>query len=87
MFQVYTRLIGGRLSRLAFHSSGNFVVQRLLDHCRTADQLEAYWAELDGRLEDVLGAGCTGVILALARAARRLNSCQAQVSSEEIGSN
>lgn len=79
--KVFSRLLSGKLCALSVHPSGNYVVQRLLDHCLDITQFEQSWTELGSHLSSILGAGCTGVVLSLTKAARRLNSCQTSVLS------
>jgi len=79
--KVFSKLLEGRLAKLAIHPSGNYVVQRVLDHCEDGEQLEQCWSELSDQLEEVLANGCTGVVLSLVKASRRLNSNQALLLS------
>jgi hypothetical protein len=58
--KLYTRVFSDRLAAMAVHSSGNYLVQRLVESLTEGEQLEGVWAELGGRLPEVLSAGCTG---------------------------
>jgi hypothetical protein len=58
--KLYTRVFDGRLATMAVHSSGNYLVQRLVESLREGEQLEGVWGELGDRLPEVLSAGCTG---------------------------
>jgi hypothetical protein len=58
--KLYTRVFDDRLATMAVHSSGNYLVQRLVESLREGEQLEGVWGELGGRLPEVLNAGCTG---------------------------
>jgi len=83
--KVYSRLLEGKLGKLAVHPSGNYVVQRWFDHCQDGEQLNQGWAELSDRLEEVLANGCTGVVLSLVKASRRLSSNQSAVLAAITG--
>ncbi len=65
--KLYTRVFDGRLAAMAVHSSGNYLVQRLVESLTEGEQLEGVWGELGGRLPEVLSAGCTGVCMEAAK--------------------
>lgn len=75
--RLFSRLFAGRLAAMAVHPTGNYLVQRLVDTLSQGDQLEAVWAEVGPSLEQILDAGCSGVVLCLVRASVRLERVQA----------
>ncbi|XVF27153.1 hypothetical protein REPUB_Repub14bG0082100 [Reevesia pubescens] len=80
--EMFTKLFKNSLFELSSHHCGNFVVQALISHARTKDQMELIWEELGLKFEDLLGMGRSGVIASLIAACQRLQTheykcCQA----------
>ncbi|XP_021295000.1 pumilio homolog 23 isoform X1 [Herrania umbratica] len=80
--EMFTKLFKNSLFELSSHHCGNFVVQALISHARTKDQMELMWEELGLKFEDLLGMGKSGVIASLIAACQRLQTheykcCQA----------
>ncbi|EOY27395.1 Pumilio 23, putative isoform 1 [Theobroma cacao] len=80
--EMFTKLFKNSLFELSSHHCGNFVVQALISHARTKDQMELMWEELGLKFEDLLGMGKSGVIAFLIAACQRLQTheykcCQA----------
>ncbi|OMO66008.1 hypothetical protein COLO4_30871 [Corchorus olitorius] len=80
--EMFVKLFKNSLVELSSHHCGNFVVQALISHARTKDQIELIWEELGLRFEDLLGLGRSGVIASLIAACQRLQTheykcCQA----------
>ena len=65
--KLYQQLLQGREEELACHGNGNFVVQRLLDHIEDKEQFVKIGEKLATIIEDILGEGCTGVVLSLVK--------------------
>ena len=70
-FQAYQAHFRGRLKELALCPMANFVVAKLLEHTRTAQEASAMAAELEPVLESVLAANHPSVAIQLAEAAAR----------------
>ena len=55
-------------SSLSLHPTGNYVTQKLLSSCDDKAEFDSWFEkELDAGVEDVLAAGNTGVVLAVAQ--------------------
>ena len=68
-----TVLGGGKMAELAAHPVANFVVQRVVGQIEDKEQFMTILGEVgaEGRVEEILATGCTGVLLALAKATVR----------------
>ncbi|XVE88546.1 hypothetical protein DITRI_Ditri19aG0077900 [Diplodiscus trichospermus] len=80
--EMFMKLFKNSLFELSSHHCGNFVVQALISHARTKDQMELIWEELGLKFEDLLGMGKSGVIASLIASCQRLQTheykcCQA----------
>ncbi|XVF25299.1 hypothetical protein REPUB_Repub13aG0201400 [Reevesia pubescens] len=80
--EMFTKLFKNSLFELSSHHCGNFVVQALISHARTKDQMELIWQEFGLKFGDLLGMGRSGVIASLVAACQRLQTheykcCQA----------
>ncbi|XP_022724835.1 pumilio homolog 23-like isoform X3 [Durio zibethinus] len=80
--EMFTKLFKNSLFKLSSHYCGNFVIQALISHARTKDQMELIWEELGLNFGDLLGMGRSGVIASLIAACQRLQTheykcCQA----------
>ena len=83
-------ILEGRLLSLSLHPTGNYVVQKLLSSCENdkdsrADFDSWFESELDAGVEDILAAGNTGVVLAVAQACRRLATKQHHFMGVSLG--
>ena len=65
--KIYQQLLHGREEELACHGNGNFVIQRLLDHIADKEEFVKVGEKLAAVTEDILGQGCTGVVLSLVK--------------------
>ena len=70
---ILTTVLGGKMAELAAHPVANFVVQRVVGQIEDKEQFMTILAEVgaEGRVEEILATGCTGVLLALAKATVR----------------
>ncbi|KRT82158.1 hypothetical protein AMK59_3741, partial [Oryctes borbonicus] len=75
--QIYAKCFKGRIRALAILKSTNFAVQKLLMHCKEKVEFEELFDELSNHFEEIISAGNTGVILALAQTCKRLAAKQA----------
>ncbi|XP_035901431.1 nucleolar protein 9 [Anopheles stephensi] len=73
--KLYAKLFRNHVKQLAVSKTGNFAVQKLIDHTTEKDLMDLIFAELEDSLEQLLSMRHTGVLLAMARACGRL-SCQ-----------
>jgi len=80
--KIFSKILEGKMLELAAHPVGNFVVQRVFENISDKEKFGEICAELAGHMEDILSAGCTGVILALTTASVRLETQQASVLTE-----
>ncbi|KAG4199356.1 hypothetical protein ERO13_A05G141800v2 [Gossypium hirsutum] len=71
---MLTKLLKNSLFELSSHPCGNFVVQALISHARTKDQMELIWEELGLKFADLFGMGRSGVIASLIAACQRLQT-------------
>lgn len=74
--QIYTTCFAGRLVKLATTRSTNFSVQKLLQHCKEKVVFEAMFDELVNDFEQIIKAGHSGILLALAQTCTRLSTKQ-----------
>ena len=65
--KLYQQLLNGREEELACDGNGNFVIQRLLDHIADKEEFVKVGEKLAAVTEDILGQGCTGVVLSLVK--------------------
>ncbi|XP_022724836.1 pumilio homolog 23-like isoform X4 [Durio zibethinus] len=72
--EMFTKLFKNSLFKLSSHYCGNFVIQALISHARTKDQMELIWEELGLNFGDLLGMGRSGVIASLIAACQRLQT-------------
>lgn len=72
--EMFTKLFKNSLFELSSNDCGNFVVQALIPHARTKDQMELIWAELGLKFGDLLGMRRSGVIASLIAACQRLHT-------------
>ena len=73
----FQNILEGRLLSLSLHPTGNYIIQKLLSSCQDKAEFDAWFEkELDAGVEDILAAGNTGVVLAVAQACRRLATKQ-----------
>ena len=84
--KLYQQLLHGREEELACHGNGNFVIQRLLDHITDKEEFVKIGEKLAAITEDILGQGCTGVVLSLVKCCVRLSSCQTVVMNKLVDS-
>jgi len=75
-------VLDGKLPELSVHPVANFVTQRLLENVSDKEQFSTFCSSLSGEVENILSAGCTGVILSMAKACVRLETNQAAVLTE-----
>ncbi|GMI91711.1 pumilio 23 [Hibiscus trionum] len=85
---MFTKLLKNSLFELSSDPCGNFVVQALIAHARTKDQMEMIWEELGLKFADILGMGRSGIIASLIAACQRLQTheykcCEALASKNE----
>ncbi|KAK8641930.1 hypothetical protein V6N13_011298 [Hibiscus sabdariffa] len=71
---MFTKLLKNSLFELSSDPCGNFVVQALIAHARTKDQMEMIWEELGLKFADLLGMGRPGIIASLIAACQRLQT-------------
>ncbi|KAE8655366.1 Pumilio-like protein 23 [Hibiscus syriacus] len=71
---MFTKLLKNSLFELSSHHCGNFVVQALISHARTKDQIEMIWEELGLKFADLLEMGRSGIIASLIAACQRLQT-------------
>ncbi|KAE8688617.1 Pumilio-like protein 23 [Hibiscus syriacus] len=71
---MFTKLLKNSLFELSSHHCGNFVVQALISHARTKDQMEMIWEELGLKFADLLEMGRSGIIASLIAACQRLQT-------------
>ncbi|KAK8678639.1 hypothetical protein V6N13_144134 [Hibiscus sabdariffa] len=71
---IFTKLLKSSFFELSSHHCGNFVVQALISHARTKDQMEMIWEELGFKFADLLGMGRSGIIASLIAACQRLQT-------------
>ncbi|KAL4332418.1 hypothetical protein GQ457_07G030710 [Hibiscus cannabinus] len=71
---MFTKLLKNKLFELSSDPCGNFVVQALIAHARTKDQMEMIWEELGLKFADLLGMGRPGIIASLIAACQRLQT-------------
>ncbi|VEN34580.1 unnamed protein product [Callosobruchus maculatus] len=74
--KLYKNYFAGRLSRLAVTRNTNFAVQKLVQHCSEKEQFEEVFRELADHFKDIIEAGHTGIILALAKSCKSLSTLQ-----------
>lgn len=74
--QIYAKLFSGRLVKLSLMRLANFSVQKLLENVKEKADFELIFDELSNSLEDILRAGHTGVVCALAQSCLRLTAKQ-----------
>merc|ERR1719234_1743560 len=77
--KVMEVLEGNKVAELAKHPTANFVVQRLLEQVGDKERFLVIAEQVVAGLEEVLAAGATGVLLALAKSAVRLEAGQTLV--------
>lgn len=80
--ELFFKLFRNLLFDLSSDQYGNFVVQALVSHARTQDQMEIVWDELGSKFKDLLEMGRSGVVASVVAACQRLHSnenkcCQA----------
>ncbi|KAL3528538.1 hypothetical protein ACH5RR_007860 [Cinchona calisaya] len=80
--ELFVKVFSNSLFLLSSHHCGNFVVQALISHARTQDQMELIWVDLGAKFKDLLEMGRSGVVASLVAACERLHSyenkcCQA----------
>nr|CAI5862467.1 unnamed protein product [Callosobruchus analis] len=73
---IYKNYFAGRLCRLAVTRNTNFAVQKLIQHCSEKEQYEEIFGELADNFKDIIEAGHTGIILALAKSCKSLSTLQ-----------
>ncbi|KAK8551347.1 hypothetical protein V6N13_119817 [Hibiscus sabdariffa] len=71
---MFTKLLKNKLFELSSDPCGNFVVQALIAHARTKDQMEMIWEELGLKFADLLGMGRPGIIASLIAACQRIQT-------------
>ncbi|CAH2002720.1 unnamed protein product [Acanthoscelides obtectus] len=77
MFQkLYKHYFAGRLQKLAITRNTNFAVQKIVQHCPEKELFEEIFGELADHFKDIIEAGHTGIILALAKSCKRLSTLQ-----------
>ena len=69
--KLYQQLLQGREEELACHGNGNFLIQRLVDQVTDKEQFLKIGEKLAAIMEDILGQGCTGVVLSLVKSCVR----------------
>ena len=82
--QIQEKIIKGKEVELACHPTGNFIIQRLLDTISDKEVFVSLVETVSVSVETILGSGCTGVILALVKAAVRLSSGQTVILNKII---
>nr|XP_023015170.1 nucleolar protein 9 isoform X1 [Leptinotarsa decemlineata]XP_023015171.1 nucleolar protein 9 isoform X2 [Leptinotarsa decemlineata] len=70
--EIYRLCFEGKLPKLATTRSTNFSVQKLLLHCSNKTEFEAIFDELVGHFGEIIEAGHSGVLLALAQSCKRM---------------
>lgn len=72
--ELFTKVFRNSLVQLSYHNCGNFVVQALVSHARSQDNMELIWEELGPKFKDLLGMGRAGVVASVIAASQRLHS-------------
>ncbi|CAI9114512.1 OLC1v1015251C2 [Oldenlandia corymbosa var. corymbosa] len=72
--ELFLKVFKDSLFSLSSDQCGNFVVQALISHARTEDQMELIWADLGARFKDLLDLGRSGVVASIVAACRRLHT-------------
>ncbi|KAJ8957662.1 hypothetical protein NQ318_017554 [Aromia moschata] len=70
--QIYAKCFKGNLPKLSKTRNTNFAVQKLIQYCTEKVEFEAMFDELSDHFAEIIEAGHTGVILALAQTCKRL---------------
>ncbi|XP_016649559.1 PREDICTED: pumilio homolog 23 isoform X2 [Prunus mume] len=71
--EMFTKVFRNSLFELSSHHCGNFVIQALISHAGSLDQMEVIWEELGSKFKDLLKMGKSGVIASLIAASQRLH--------------
>ncbi|CAB4272190.1 unnamed protein product [Prunus armeniaca] len=71
--EMFTKVFRNSLFELSSHHCGNFVIQALISHAGSQDQMEVIWEELGSKFKDLLKMGKSGVIASLIAASQRLH--------------
>lgn len=72
--ELFLKVFRNSLFPLSSHQCGNFVVQALISHARTPDQMNLIWVELGAKFKDLFEMGRSGVVASLVAACERLHS-------------
>ncbi|KAG5538044.1 hypothetical protein RHGRI_025210 [Rhododendron griersonianum] len=72
--ELFTKVFRNSLVQLSYHECGNFVVQALVSHARSQDNIELIWGELGQEFKDLLEKGMAGVVASVIAASQRLHS-------------
>ncbi|VVA20641.1 PREDICTED: nucleolar 9 [Prunus dulcis] len=71
--EMFTKVFRNSLFELSSHHCGNFVIQALISHAGSQDQMEVIWEELGSKFKDLLKMGKSGIIASLIAASQRLH--------------
>ncbi|EFA07079.1 nucleolar protein 9 [Tribolium castaneum] len=74
--QIFVKCFSGRLVKLATTRSTNFTVQKLIMNCKEKSEFELMFDELSSNFKEIIVAGHTGIIWALAQSCKNLASKQ-----------
>ncbi|CDO97786.1 unnamed protein product [Coffea canephora] len=72
--ELFVKVFRNSLFPLSSQQCGNFVVQALISHARTKDQMDLIWVDLGTKLKDLFEMGRSGVVASLVAACERLHS-------------
>lgn len=70
--EIYESFFKSKISQLAKTRSTNFAVQKLFQHCHEKEQFENMFDEVIEQLPEILSAGHSGVLLAIAQGCKKL---------------
>ncbi|KAG6409244.1 hypothetical protein SASPL_132278 [Salvia splendens] len=73
---IFTKVFKNSLFRLSSHFCGNFVIQALISHARSKEQIKLIFEELGPKFRDLFELGRAGVVAALVAASQRLHENQ-----------
>jgi nucleolar protein 9 len=74
--QIFLKCFSGNLAKLATTRSTNFTVQKLILNCKEKSEFEMIFEELDNSFGEIIGAGHTGIVWALAQGCKTFTTKQ-----------
>ncbi|XP_065867815.1 pumilio homolog 23 [Euphorbia lathyris] len=78
--EMFKKVFRNSLFKLSSHQCGNFVIQALVSHAKTQEQMEMIWEELGPKFKDLLELGRSGVIASVIAAIQRLHTHEPKCS-------